>query len=64
MAQEYSINGLYEIDSINLNTIRIRVPLSNEIADFEDEKFTMSMLRTIRTDNVDEIKQCNKTRYI
>ena len=37
-AQEYSINGLYEIDSINLNTIRIRVPLSNEIADFEDER--------------------------
>ena len=59
-AQEYSINGLYEIDSINLNTIRIRVPLSNEIADFEDEKFTMSMLRTIRTDNVDEINNATK----
>ena len=47
-----AINGLYEIDSINLNTIRIRVPADNEITDFEEEKYTISKLRTIRVADV------------
>ena len=51
-AQFYAVNGLYEIDSINLNTARIRVPLDNEIADFEEERFTLSVLRTIRVSDV------------
>jgi len=51
-AQAYSANGLYEIDSINLNTVRIRVPLDNEIADFEEEQFAVSILRTVRVDDV------------
>jgi hypothetical protein len=54
-AQEYSINGIYEIDSINLNKIKIRVPNNNEITDFEDEKFALSKLRFLRTANVDSI---------
>ena len=54
-AAQYSINGLYEVDSINLNTVRIRIPAFNDITDFEDEKFTISVLRTVRVDNVDGI---------
>jgi hypothetical protein len=59
-AQLYSVNGLYEIDSINLNTVRIRVSINNNISDFEEEKFAMSMLRTIRVDNVAEINNATK----
>ena len=51
-AQEYFINGIYEIDSINLNTIRIRVPVDNEIINFEEEKFVVTTLRAVRVDNV------------
>jgi hypothetical protein len=54
-ATQYSINGLYEVDSINLNTARIRVPLDNEITDFEDELFAVSKLRNIRVSSVLEI---------
>ena len=54
-ALAYSINGLYEIDSTNLNTVRIRVPLDNEILDFEEEKFALSKLRTVRVDEVSTI---------
>jgi hypothetical protein len=54
-AIQYSINGLYEIDSINLNTIQIRVPADNDIADFELDNFALSKLRTVRVDNVAEI---------
>ena len=57
-AQAYNINGLYEIDSINLNTVRIRVPLDNEITDLEaddNESYIISSLRTIRVENVTDI---------
>ena len=54
-AQEYFINGVYEIDSINLNTVRIIVPIDNEITSFDDKKFILAMLRTIRVDTVAEI---------
>ena len=54
-ATEYSINGLYEIDNIDLNTIQIRVPLDNDITEFEDEIFAMSKLRTVRVDDVNGI---------
>ena len=59
-----AINGLYEIDSINLNTIRIRVPADNEITDFEEEKYTISKLRTVRVGNVSEINSAtNQDMY-
>ena len=51
-AQQYSINGLYEIDNINLNKIQIRVPFDNTITDFELEKFALSKLRVVRVNNV------------
>ena len=51
-ATAYSINGLYEIDNINLNTIQIRVPSGNDISNFEEEKFAMSKLRTVRVEDV------------
>ena len=54
-AQEYSVNGLYEIDNINLNKIQIRVPFDNAITDFEEEKFALSKLRVVRVDNVSQI---------
>ncbi len=54
-ATQYFINGLYEIDNINLNIIQIRVPLDNEITDFEDEMFAVSKLRTVRVSSVLEI---------
>ena len=63
-AQEYSINGLYEIDSINLNTIRIRVLPTSVVTDFEDESFLVSKLRTVRVDNVNEINNAtSQTMY-
>ena len=54
-AQEYFINGIYEIDSIDLNKIKIRVPIDNEIVDFEEEKFALSKLRPVRTDSISTI---------
>jgi len=51
-ASQYSINGLYEIDNIDLNTVQIRVPFENDITDFENEIFAVSKLRTVRVDNV------------
>ena len=54
-AQQYSINGLYEIDNINLNKIQIRVPTNNDIINLnvEDSKsYAMSLLRTIRVSDV------------
>ena len=57
-AQQYSINGLYEIDNINLNKIRIRVPANNDITDLdieESKKYAMSVLRTVRVDSVANI---------
>ena len=50
-AQQYTINGLYEIDNINLNKIQLRVPLNSGIqaVTIEDNiSFAMSLLRTIR----------------
>ena len=57
-AQTYNINGLYEIDSIDLNTVRIRVPLDNEITDLDaedNESYVISTLREIRTESVSDI---------
>ena len=54
-AQRYSVNGLYEIDNIDLNKIQIRVPVNNDITDFEEEKFAISMLRTVRVSTIDDI---------
>ena len=54
-AQEYSINGLYEVDNINLNKIQIRVPIDSTISYFtieDNRSFAMSALRTIRVSNV------------
>ena len=51
-ANAYAINGLYEVDNINLNTIQIRVPLDNEIIDFEEQSFALAVLRTVRVSNI------------
>jgi hypothetical protein len=62
-ALQYAINGLYEIDSINLNTIRIRVPSENDISDFEQQEYALSVLRSIRVDNVASINDAT-TQYL
>jgi hypothetical protein len=63
-AQQQSANGLYEIDSINLNTVRIRVPVSNEISNIEDVEYAVSILRTVRVNTVSEINNAlNQTLY-
>jgi len=52
------INGLYEIDSTNLNTLRIRVPANNTISNLEledNESYPMTVLRTVRSDTVADI---------
>ena len=54
-AQTYGINGLYEIDNINLNKIQLRVPAGNDITGFDiedNESFAMAGLRTIRVSDV------------
>ena len=51
-SQAYGLNGIYEINSTNLNTVRIKVLLDNEIKDFLEEQFIVSKLRTIRIDNI------------
>ena len=54
---EFLINGLYEIDNINLNKIQIRVPveLTSEVTDFTDQKYALSILRSVRVNNVQGI---------
>jgi hypothetical protein len=63
-ARQYFINGMYEIDNINLNKIQIRVPADNEITDFESEKFPLSVLRTVRVSSVEDMNSAtNQTLY-
>ena len=54
-ATQYGITGLYEIDSINLNTVIVRVPVENVIIDLDlsDNKiYAASTLRTTRVSDV------------
>ena len=54
---EFLIDGLYEIDNINLDKIQIRVPveLTSEVTDFTDQKYALSILRSVRVKNVQGI---------
>ena len=54
-ANQYALNGIYEVDSINLDKIQIQVPITNEIIDFEEESFTLSKLRTVRVPTVESL---------
>lgn len=56
-AQEYGINGLYIIDSINLNTISIQVPVDNEIKAFSTEKFLITKLRSVRVKDLGALSE-------
>ena len=66
-AQQYSINGLYEIDNISFDKIQIRVPLDSEITDFsieDNEKYVISVLRIIRVEDVSSVNSAtNQTIY-
>ena len=66
-AQEYGINGLYEVDNINLNKVQIRALNNNEIADLDleqNEQYAISILRDIRVDEVAGINAAtNQTIY-
>ena len=54
-AQDYNLNGIYLIDSIDLDSIKIQVPLENEIQTFTEEKFLLTKLRNVRVDNLDDV---------
>ena len=56
-AETYSLNGIYEVDSINLDKIKLRVPSANDITDYDQEEdgvsnFPVAKLRTIRVSDV------------
>ena len=54
-ANQYALNGIYEVDNINLDKLQIQVPLTNEILDFENEEFALAKLRTVRIPTVPSI---------
>ena len=64
-ASEFDINGLYEVDSINLNKIKIRVPSNNEISDYEEgvnefRNYPLAKLRTVRVADVSSINEATQ----
>ena len=51
-AQDFSINGMYNINLVSGNTIRIELPVDNTAIEFAEESFTLIKLRKVRADNL------------
>ena len=49
-AEDYNLSGLYKIDSLNLEVIKIQVPTSNDIIPFTQQEFILTKLRKVRVD--------------
>jgi len=47
-AQDYNVNGFYEVYESKFNTLQIIVPEDNEIIDFDEELLIMVKLREVR----------------
>ena len=56
-AQEYNLNGFYEVVGISNNTAFIKVPTDNNIIGFINEKLSVSTLREVRINSTTDINQ-------
>lgn len=54
-AQIYEITGLYKVHSVKQDIVTIEVPEDNTVQVFNDEKFELTKMRSVRTENVDAI---------
>ena len=54
-AEDYNLSGLYKIDSLNLEVIKIQVPTSNDIIPFTQQEFILTKLRKVRVADLDEM---------
>tara|TARA_B110000503_G_scaffold143116_1_gene242654 strand:- start:5811 stop:21632 length:15822 start_codon:yes stop_codon:yes gene_type:complete len=54
-AQTFNASGMYQIDSIDLNKINVKVSSTNNILDFDTQKFTLVKLRIVRIDSLTEL---------
>ena len=59
-AQTYALDGLYEVDSVNLDKVTIKANRSNSIEDFTDESFQVVKFRQVR---VSSLANLNASRY-
>ena len=53
-AEEFDLEGLYIVDSVNLDKIKIRVPEDIIPSAFIDQKFLLTKLRSVRTATIEE----------
>ena len=51
-AENFSINGMYNITAVSGNTITIELPIDNLAIDFTEESFRLIKLRKVRADNL------------
>ena len=47
-AEEFDINGFYNVESTELNTATVQVPIDNDIKGFVNQSFTVTQLRKVR----------------
>ena len=54
-ADDYGMTGIYTVDSVDLENVKIQVPEDNDIVVFDEEKFLLTKLRSVRVDDLDEL---------
>ena len=54
-ATKFKSTGLYQIDSINLNRIKVKAGVQNSILDFDTQNFTLVKLREVRIDSLADL---------
>lgn len=52
-AQDYFVNGIYEVDFVNSSAIDIVLPVNNTVLPFNEQKFVLLKLRKVRVENLD-----------
>jgi hypothetical protein len=56
-ATKFKSTGLYQIDSTNLNKIKVKANSQNNILDFDNQKFTLVKLRAVRINSLTELNE-------
>jgi hypothetical protein len=54
-AQIYGVYGFYEVESVDFDRITVKVNNDNVFAEFEDESFVVTKLRSVRVENLDQL---------
>ena len=54
-AAKFKSTGLYQIDSINLNRIKVKANSQSNILDFDTQKFTLVKLREVRINSLTDL---------